>query len=93
MEEEYDEDEMVYGEPMNFIVTSVEAKKNYILVLDFIDGKRKVYNALPLLEKPIYEALKDLEFFLSVKVSGDSIAWSDDIDIAPEHLYECSEEI
>lgn len=88
-----DEEEIVKGKFAYWIVTSVEAKKNYILVLTFLDGKRKVYNALPLLEDPLFEPLKNLDFFLKVKLDGASIAWSDDIDIAPEHLYECSEEI
>lgn len=90
---EEDDDEIIHGEPINWIVTSVEAKEDYTLVLTFIDGKRKVYNALPLLEKPIYAPLKNLGFFLKAKLSCGSVAWNDDIDIAPEHLYECSEEI
>lgn len=90
---EYDDDEICVGGPANWIVTSVEAKEDYTLVLTFIDGKRKVYNALPLLEIPIYAALKNLDFFLSAKVFCGSVAWSDNIDIAPEHLYECSVEI
>ena len=84
--------EVCKGKPAFWIVTSVEATKDYKLILTFIDGKRKIYNALPLLEKSIYAPLKNLAFFLSAKVSGDTVAWSDDIDIAPEHLYECSQE-
>jgi len=30
---------------------------------------------------------------MCAKVDGCSIAWSDDIDIAPEHLYEQSKAI
>jgi len=81
------------GKPAYWIVTSVQAKKDYTLIVTFIDGKQKIYNALPLLENPIYEPLKTLTFFLKAKVCGDTVAWSDDIDIAPEHLYECSKEI
>ena len=85
--------EICKGAPAYWIVTAVEAKSDYTLILTFIDGKRKIYNALPLLEKVIYAPLKNLAFFLTAKVSGDTVAWNDDIDIAPEHLYECSKEI
>lgn len=81
------------GAPAYWMVTDVKARNDYTLILTFQNGKRKIYNALPLLEEKIYAPLKDLAFFLTVKVSGDSIAWNDEIDIAPEHLYECSKEI
>lgn len=87
------DDEICVGGPAPWIVTAVEARIDYTLILTFIDGKRKIYNFLPLLEEPMYAPLKNLALFLSVKVSGPSIAWSDDLDIAPEHLYECSKEI
>lgn len=87
------DDEIIGANTANWIVTSVDARKNYILILTFKDGKRKVYNALPLLEKPIFEPLKNLDFFLTAKADGTSVSWNDDIDIAPEHLYDYSEEI
>lgn len=74
-------------------VTSVVAKPDYILWLTFTDGSRKVYNARPLLEKPIYEPLKSLLFFLTARVECGTVVWSDEVDIAPEHLYECGENI
>lgn len=74
-------------------VTSVVAKPDYTLWLTFADGSRKVYNARPLLEKPIYEPLKSLPFFLTARVECGTVVWSDEVDIAPEHLYECGENI
>lgn len=74
-------------------VTAVQPQKDYTLLLTFIDGEKRLYNALPLLEKSIYSPLKNLAFFMSAKVDGDTVAWSDEVDIAPEHLYECSNPI
>ena len=48
----------------------------------------KIFNFVPLLEKEIYTSLKDIDFFLKAKVIGDTVGWNDDINIAPEHLYE-----
>ena len=46
--------------------------------------------ALPLLEKEIYAPLRNLNFFMKARVEGDSVVWNDEIDVAPEHLYEYS---
>ena len=38
----------------------------------------------------MYAKLKDIATFMNVKVECGSIAWDDDLDIAPEFLYEKS---
>lgn len=73
-----------------WVVKSVVPQENYTLLLTFADGKKRLYNARPLLNKPIFAALKSLPFFLQARVSGDTVIWNDDVDIAPEHLYENS---
>lgn len=73
-----------------WIVTEVQPQKNYTLLLTFTDGKKRLYNALPLLEKGIYAPLKNPAFFMQARVEGDIVVWSDELDIAPEHLYEAS---
>lgn len=74
-----------------WVVKEVYPQKDYTLLLTFADGAQKVYNARPLLEKGIYAQLKNLNFFLSAKAECGTVVWNDDIDIAPEHLYECSQ--
>ncbi len=76
-----------------WVVTDVKANDDYTLLITFADGERKIYDARPLLNKPINASLKSLPFFLSAKVEGGTVVWSDDLDIAPEHLYECSKSI
>lgn len=73
-----------------WVVKEVQPQADYTLLLTFADGKRKVYNARPLLDKAIYAQLKSLAFFLKAKANCGTVVWNDDIDIAPEHLYECS---
>lgn len=73
-----------------WVVKNVKPHKDYTLELTFIGGERKLYNALPLLEKGIYAPLKNIVFFMQAKVEGDSVSWNEEIDISPEHLYECS---
>lgn len=72
-------------------VIKVEARKDYKLIIDFADGTRRLYDARALLEKPVCAPLKELAFFMNAKAECGTVVWSDDVDIAPEHLYECSE--
>ncbi len=76
-----------------WVVKDVQPIEDYTLILTFADGTKKLYNARPLLEKPIYAQLKNLSFFLSAKAECGTVVWNDDIDIAPEHLYEYSEAV
>lgn len=73
-----------------WVVQAVQPQADYTLLLTFSSGERKLYNARPLLEKAIYVQLKNLPFFLTAKADYGTVVWSDEIDIAPEHLYECS---
>ena len=73
-----------------WVVKGVEPKNDYTLLLTFANGEKRLYNARPLLDKDIYLPLKSLAIFMSAKVDGDSVVWNDEVDIAPEHLYECS---
>ena len=76
-----------------WVVKSVTPTSDYTLRLRFADGTHKVYDARPLLNKPIYSSLKSLPMFLSAKAECGTVVWADDTDIAPEHLYECSRTI
>ncbi len=73
-----------------WVVKDVVAQKDYTLLITFIGGEKRIYNARPLLDKPIYAQLKNISFFLSAKADCGTVIWNDDIDIAPEHLYEYS---
>ena len=75
----------------HWVVKKVTPQDDYTLHLLFSDGELKVYDAKPLLVKPIYKQLNDLTFFLSAKAECGTVVWNDDVDIAPEHLYEKSQ--
>ena len=64
--------------------------KDYTITLKFNDGTTRLYDAKPLLEIPLYEKLKNPGFFIQAKADCGTVIWNDDIDIAPEHLYETS---
>ena len=76
-----------------WIVKAVQAREDYTLLLTFADNTQRVYDARPLLSKSIYSSLKSVSFFLSAKAVYGTVVWNEDVDIAPEHLYECSQPI
>ncbi len=76
-----------------WVVKEVQPQKDYTLLITFADGAKKIYNARPLLDKSIYAQLKNPAFFLMAKAYCGTVVWNDDIDIAPEHLYEYSEPV
>ena len=74
----------------SWIVTDVEPHADYTLLLFFANGETRVFNARPLLEKPRYQKLKSLTYFLKAAPEHGTVAWNHELDIAPEHLYQYS---
>ncbi len=74
--------------PKGGCVKKVEPTKNYELILTFEYGERRIMDMKPLLKDPMNEPLRNLSFFLKAYVVCDSVGWNEDIDIAPEFLYE-----
>ena len=73
-----------------WVVDAVKAQEDYTLLITFTGGEKRLYDAHPLLEKAIYSPLKNISFFLGARADCGTVVWNDDVDIAPEHLYECS---
>jgi Protein of unknown function (DUF2442) len=74
-----------------YLVTHVDILDGYRLRLTFRDG---TVGDIDLSDLParggVFAALRDPEQFRSVRVDpqAGTIVWSDDLDIAPETLYE-----
>ena len=78
-------------ETPEWTIENITALEDYKLRINFIDGVKKIFDCKPLLEKKIYAPLKDKKFFRRVYLSCGGVAWNDDIDIAPEYLYDAGE--
>jgi len=72
---------------MHWIVKSVKPLDNYLLLLTFANNEQRCYDIKPLLDTGVFKSLKDPAMFNTVRVSFDSIAWANQVDIAPETLY------
>ena len=75
---------------MYLSVIDVKPLKDYKLLLKFENNEEKVFDIKPYLEIGKFKELKDKELFNNVKVSFDTIEWSNGLDLDPELLYEKS---
>ena len=75
---------------MYLAITEVKPLKDFQLLLTFENGEKKIFDMKPYLEKGIFKELKNEDLFQTVKVSFDSIEWSNKADLDPELLYEKS---
>lgn len=72
---------------MYLSVIDVKAMDDYKLFLTFENNEQKIFDVSPYLELGKFSELKDKAIFNSVKVSFDSIEWSNQLDLDPEILY------
>jgi hypothetical protein len=75
---------------MNPRPIDVKPLDNYKLFITFKNGECKIFDAMPLLELPVYFRLKNKGFFSTVKADGMCVYWDDELDICPDTLYENS---
>ena len=70
-------------------VKDVKYVSEYKLLLTFEDGVVKVVDMKPHLEGEIFEPLKDIDYFKTVRVNLDidTIVWENDADFSPDFLH------
>ena len=78
---------------MYLSVKDVKAMDNYKLILTFENNEKRLFDMTPYLELGVFKTLKGENLFKTVKVSFDTIEWSNGADIDPETLYENSHSI
>ena len=69
-------------------VTRAEYRGGYCIHVTFNDGKSGTIDFLQWLEGPIFEPLRDGEYFQRFFLDGGTVSWPNGADIAPETLYE-----
>ncbi|MBK5245096.1 MAG: DUF2442 domain-containing protein [Eubacteriaceae bacterium] len=75
---------------MYLAVIDVEPLNDYKLLLTFENGKKRIFDVSPYLDKGIFQELKNEEKFKTVRVSFDSIEWCNQADFDPEFLFDKS---
>lgn len=75
---------------MYLAIKAVEPQNDYKLLLTFENSEKRVFDVSEYLNIGKFTELKDKSIFNSVRVSFDSIEWSNHLDLDPEILYEKS---
>ena len=75
---------------MYLAIKKVIPQDNYLLLLTFENGENKQFDMKPYLNIGVFQELKDLNVFKTVKTSFDSIEWDNGADFDPEILYQKS---
>jgi len=83
-------EEVIVKSRPNWVIKEVQPQDDYVLRLTFENGEEKIYDAKILLEKEVFAPLKSIAFFNQAHIEGGTVVWNDELDIAPEYLYEKS---
>lgn len=71
-------------------VKDVAYLSGYKLLITFEDRVVKVVDLEPYLDGEIFEPLKDIEYFKTLRLNPDidTVVWDNDADLSPDFLYE-----
>lgn len=72
---------------MNPRVAEVVANDDFTLTLTFTNGEVKVFDVKPYLGKGVFQELRDLKLFRTVKVAMGTVQWLHEQDFCPDTLY------
>ena len=75
---------------MTFLASVIRAEyqDGFRIHLTFNDNSERTIDFRPWLEGPIFEPLKDPNYFKRFFLEGGTVVWPNGADIAPERLYE-----
>ena len=70
-------------------ITKIEARRPFVLYVEFDDGTRGEYDMADRLNGPVFIPLRDPEYFARVQLSEwGAPEWPNGVDVAPDAIYE-----
>jgi len=72
-------------------VINAEIKNDYVICVEFNDGKNGTIDFKKILEEDHREIIRELldkELFKTVKVNLNTLCWDNEVDFAPDYLYQ-----
>ena len=74
-------------------VSNAEYIRDYLLKITFNTGEIKLVDLQNSLQGPVFEPLKDKNFFKQFSILYNTIEWGIGADFAPEYLFEVGKTI
>ena len=68
----------------------VKALNDYNIILTYEKSEQRIFDVSPYIKGDWYGKLRDISYFKSVRVVGDTVVWTDGQDLAPHELYDNS---
>lgn len=65
---------------------------DYKIEVEFNDGKTGCVDLKNQLQEPIFQPLREIEYFKSFKLNSWTLEWENGADFAPEFLYDLAKE-
>ena len=72
---------------MNPRVTAVIPLEGHVLLLHFNSGEQRRLDVRPYLAYPVFERLREPEFFALVQPDHGTVSWPAGIDLDPDSVY------
>lgn len=71
-------------------VVRAEYRGSFRIRLTFNDNSENTIDFRPWLDGPVFEQLKDPDYFQRFFIDGGTVVWPNGADVAPETLYEAA---
>ena len=68
-------------------VKKVIPREDHTLAIIFENGESGILDIKPMLHFGIFQRIKDVDNFMRVRVSFDTIQWDCGVDLDPEYVY------
>jgi hypothetical protein len=72
---------------MNPYVRFVHPQDDYLLLLTFENGEKRIFDLKPYLDKGVFTRLKNPALFKTARLVSGSVEWGGDIDLSYDTLY------
>lgn len=69
------------------IPIAVKPIEDFQLLVTFMNGEKRIYDAKPLIKGDWFGQLRDISKFNTAKIVSNTVEWADGQDIAPDELY------
>ncbi len=71
-------------------IVAAQYVDEYVLLLEFNTGDKRLCDFSPLSQKGICKKLQDMDYFRQFRLDPFSVDWNNEIGFAPEFLFEHS---